>query len=58
MPDIFASIAGFVPRNVCPGCGGTFRHRLKCELKVLSIEEADILGLEEAQKIAAERRKG
>jgi hypothetical protein len=59
---IHVGLAGFVERFPCPGCGGTFRHRLKCELKGLSIDEAVTLavtlGLDEARKIAAERRQG
>jgi hypothetical protein len=44
-------------RSKCPSCGGTLKHRSKCELKDLSIEEAAVLGLEEARKVAERRRK-
>lgn len=50
-------IASVVLRKACPSCAGTFRHRRECELKVLSMEEATTLGLEDARKLAAKRQK-
>lgn len=52
-----AGIASLVVRHACPSCGATFRHRRECELKVLSIEEAATLGLEDARKLVAKRQK-
>jgi hypothetical protein len=54
---IITGLMGFVERNYCPLCGGTFQHRSKCELKGLSITEAATLSIEEAKELARDRRE-
>jgi hypothetical protein len=53
-----ATIASLIVRHTCPGCGATSEHLSRCELRILSVEEAATLGLEDARKIAAIRRNG
>jgi len=54
--DIGAGIASPFMESVCPSCGASFRHARNCDLKPLSIEEAAVLGYDDALKRVRQRR--